>query len=321
MDLLQMDYFVKVADNVTMQQAAERLNVSPSTLSMSVKKLETELDTRLFRRSGHGLILTEEGRLFYEGASRILFEVDALKQRLRSAGEKRRNSVIVATDAVDYATETLYLYSEFYPDRKVEHIRVRHTAMSSMLLSGQADLCLTLRPVIDEMIESTLLLSEPMYLLSASDSRYEGMSSVCMRDILDETLVCLPKGHALRELFESYFSMLGYAPRSFLEVGELEAISMSVRKRFGVTFVPQCVQGKKDFAADFGYGVCSRPMQESFCYRNLYLSRRKNAVESGELGDYLKFLEKFNDLVVHLKRFPEKEEYLESATEVAPGNG
>lgn len=309
MDLLQLDYFVKVAENTTMLQAAESLNVSPSTLSMSIKKLEGELGAKLFRRSGHGMELSEEGQLLYEGASRILFEVEALKQRIKTAQDSRRNSVIVATDAVDYATETVYVYSALYPQSKVEHLRVRHTAMRSLLLSGQADLCISLQPVIDDIIESTLLLSEPMYLLSSSDSRYVDMPFVRMRDILDETIVCLPKGHALRDLFESYFSMLGFAPKAVLEVGELEALSMSARKRFGVTFVPQSVQGKQDFVSDFGYGVCSRPMQESFCYRHLYLSRLKYGRESQGLTSYLSFLQKFNDMVVRLKRFPELEEY------------
>ena len=315
MDLLQLDYFVKVAENATMLQAAESLNVSPSTLSMSIKKLEGELGTKLFRRSGHGMELSEDGQLLYEGASRILFEVDALKQRIQSARDSRRNSVIVATDAVDYATETIYLYKDLHPDNKVEHLRVRHTAMRSMLLSGQADLCLTLQPVIDDLIESTLLLSEPMYLLSSMDSRYVDMPFVRMRDILDETIVCLPKGHALRDLFDSYFSMLGFAPKAVLEVGELEALSMSTRKRFGVTFVPQSVQGAKDFINDFGIGVCSRPMQESFCYRNLYLSRLKKGPESRALSSYLAFLHNFNEMVVRLKRFPDLEEYRQAYPE------
>lgn len=316
MDLLQLDYFVQVAESPTMQQAAENLNVSPSTLSMSIKKLENELGTKLFRRSGHGLQLSDDGQLLYEGASRILYEVETLKQRIRTARDKRRSSVIVATDAVDYATETVYLYSALHPESKVEHLRVRHTAMSTLLLSGQADICITLQPVIDENIDSTLLLSEPMYLLSSSDSRYVDMPFVRMRDILDETLVSLPKGHALRALFESYFSMLGFAPKSILEVGELEALSMSVRKRFGITFVPQCVQGKKDFNEEFGLGICSRPMQESFCYRNLYLSQLKNATGSPAMASYLSFLHRYNDMVVRLKRFPELEEYQQTYGEV-----
>lgn len=308
MDLLQMDYFVHVAESATMQQAAEQLNVSPSTLSMSIKKLENELGTPLFLRAGHKLSLTEEGRLLHEGASRILFEVENLKLRIRSRKDSHRNALIIATDAADYAAETVYIYSKLRPEISVEHIRMRHNAMRALLSTGQADLSITLQPVIDDSIESTLLLSEPMYLLASHDSPYAAMEHVRMRDLLQETLICLPRGHALRDLFESYFSMLGFAPRSILEVGELDALSMSARKRFGITFVPQCVQGSEDFFKGLGYQVCTRPIQESFCYRNLYLSRPKNAPDRPELQEYIRFLHCFNDLVVQLKRFPSQEE-------------
>lgn len=309
MDLLQLEYFVHVAESPTMLQAAELLNVSPSTLSMSIKKLEGELDTTLLRRTGRGLKLTEEGQLLHEGASRILFEVSSLKDRILSLRESRRNSVIIATDAVDYATETIYLYSALHSDHNIEHLRMRHTAMRTMLLSRQADLTITLQPVIDDNIESTLLLSEPMYLLANAESRFADMPYVRMRDVLDETLITLPKGHSLRDLFESYYTMLGFSPHTVLEVGELEALSMSVKKRFGITFVPQSVQGSEVFYKDFNFSVCARPMQESFCYRNLYLSRLKYPGEGKEMRSYLQFLHNFTDLVTQLKRFPDLEEY------------
>lgn len=309
MDLLQLEYFVRVAESPTMLRAAEDLNVSPSTLSMSIKKLEGELNTSLFRRSGHGLRMTAAGQLLYEGASRILFEVSSLRQRILSQREGRRDSVIVATDAVDFATETIYVYSALHPDRNIEHLRMRHTAMRTLLLSGQADVTITLQPVIDENIESMLLLSEPMYLLASADSRYADMPYVRMRDILGETLITLPRGHAMRDLLESYFSMLGFAPRAILEVGELEALSMSAKKRFGITFIPRSVQGSENFLKDFGFALCARPMKESFCYRNLYLSRLKGVEQSENLQSYLDFLQKFTDLVIQLERFPEPEEY------------
>ena len=148
-----------------------------------------------------------------------------------------------------------------------------------------------------------------MYLLASSDSRFAQMDHVRMRDLVDETLITLSDGHSLRELFESYFSMLGLRPRAVLEVGELEALSMSVRKRFGITFAPQCVQGKKDFLHDMGHAVCTKPMQESFCYRNLYLSRLKNHTDTPECLSYLDFLRNFTDMVIELKRFPELDEF------------
>ena len=112
-----------------------------------------------------------------------------------------------------------------------------------------------------------------------------------------------------REICETYYSMLGMTPKSILEVGELEALSMSVRKRFGISFIPQSVQGKNDFLPNSSNTLCARPMQESFCYRNIYLSRLKPLALSPDHLSYLEFLQSYTDMVTYLKRFPELEEY------------
>lgn len=309
MDLLQLEYFVRVAESDTMVQAAESMNVSQSTLSMSIKKLETELGTKLFRRAGHTLKLTPEGEILHKGAARILFDVATLKQRLSAGEDSRSRTIIVASDAVDFAIESVYIYSALHPQASVQHLRTRHITMRSMLLSRQADFCLSLYPITDDNIESTLLLSEPMYLLAHLDSRFADMPFVRMRDLEQETLITLPRGNAFREICENYYAMLGMSPKSILEVGELEALSMSVRKRFGIAFIPQSVQGKNDFQPGSFNTLCARPMQESFCYRNIYLSRLKPLSVSPEHLSYLEFLQDYTDMVTYLKRFPELEEY------------
>lgn len=309
MDLLQLEYFVRVAESATMVQAAETMNVSQSTLSMSIKKLETELGTKLFRRSGHTLKLTPEGEILHKGAVKLLFDVATLKQRLSAEDTGRARTIIVASDAVDFAIESVYIYSALHPQATLQHIRARHITMRSMLLSRQVDFCLSLYPITDENVESTLLLSEPMYLLASLDSRFADMPFVRMRDLEQETLISLGKGHAFREICETYYSMLGMAPRDIMEVGEPEALSMSVRKRFGISFIPQSVQGKNDFLPNSGNTLCARPMQESFCYRNIYLSRLKPLSLSPDHLSYLEFLQSYTDMVTYLKRFPELEEY------------
>ena len=54
-------YFWVVASEGSMSRAAERLNVSPSSLSVQIKTLEEQLGQQLFERRGKSLILTEAG--------------------------------------------------------------------------------------------------------------------------------------------------------------------------------------------------------------------------------------------------------------------
>lgn len=68
--------FVRVADTASFTQAAERLGVTRSAVGKSIARLEDNLATRLVHRTTRSVSLTEEGRLFYDHALRILCEID-----------------------------------------------------------------------------------------------------------------------------------------------------------------------------------------------------------------------------------------------------
>jgi DNA-binding transcriptional LysR family regulator len=68
--------FVRVADTGSFTRAAEKLGVTRSAVGKSIARLEANLATRLIHRTTRSVSLTEEGRLFYEHALRILCEVD-----------------------------------------------------------------------------------------------------------------------------------------------------------------------------------------------------------------------------------------------------
>ena len=74
-------YFWAVAREGGVRRAAERLLLSPQTLSGQIRELERSLGERLFARSGRTLALTETGRLAYRYAD----EIFALGSELSSA--------------------------------------------------------------------------------------------------------------------------------------------------------------------------------------------------------------------------------------------
>lgn len=308
MDLLQLQYFVSVARSDTMLQAATTLNVSQSTLSMSIKKLEKELETQLFQRDGRSLRLTTDGQFFLDGAEKLLIDAVSLKQKLLSARETRSRTLVVAADAIDFALESIYLYKDLNPQVMVKHMRSERKAMREHLLTHEADFCITLEPVDDFNIESTLLLSEPMMLLASRNSRFFNMTSVSMYDLENETLVTMGTDHAIRTLFESYYSILGMQPKTVLEVGETEVMSLSVSNNFGITFIPRSVINKESSFTS-NKNVCVIPIKESFCYRNVYLSRLKLTDRSKEHIDYYNFLIDFKEKVNLLNRYPDLSDY------------
>jgi DNA-binding transcriptional LysR family regulator len=92
--------FVRVADAASFTLAAERLSISRSAAGKCITRLEEKLATRLIHRTTRSVNLTEEGRLFYEHAMRILCEVDdaeaALAQRNQTPKGRLRLDLPVA---------------------------------------------------------------------------------------------------------------------------------------------------------------------------------------------------------------------------------
>lgn len=72
MRLEQLAYFVKIADKKSLTYASDELFISQQALSTSIKNLEEEFQTKFFVRTPRGMVLSEDGKYFYEIAVKIL---------------------------------------------------------------------------------------------------------------------------------------------------------------------------------------------------------------------------------------------------------
>src|SRR3977135_647270 len=74
--------FVAVADCGGFHRAAERLNLTQSTISQQIKRLELETKRPLFRRTPRSVALTDDGEMLLGDARRLLQLEEAARHRL-----------------------------------------------------------------------------------------------------------------------------------------------------------------------------------------------------------------------------------------------
>src|SRR2546423_14495869 len=74
--------FVAVADCGGFHRAAERLNLTQSTVSQQIKRLEVETKRPLFRRTTRSVALTDDGEMLLGDARRLLQFEEAARHRL-----------------------------------------------------------------------------------------------------------------------------------------------------------------------------------------------------------------------------------------------
>lgn len=88
--------FLRVYELGSMSAAARDQRTSPAVASSRIAELEKHLGLRLFNRTTRALHPTEHGRLFYEGALRILQAIDAAEAEVMTASQTPRGTVFVA---------------------------------------------------------------------------------------------------------------------------------------------------------------------------------------------------------------------------------
>jgi DNA-binding transcriptional LysR family regulator len=88
--------FVRVYELGSMSAAARDQRTSPAVASARVSELEKHLGVRLFSRTTRSLHPTENGRLFYDGALKILDAIAEAEQAISGAAQNPRGTIFVA---------------------------------------------------------------------------------------------------------------------------------------------------------------------------------------------------------------------------------
>ncbi|MCC8941967.1 LysR family transcriptional regulator, partial [Bradyrhizobium sp. Arg68] len=140
--------FVAVADCGGFHRAAEQLNLTQSTISQQIKRLELETKRPLFRRTTRSVALTDEGEMLLGDARRLLQLEEAARQRLmapRLSGSVRLG--VVEEVAGGSLPSALGRFSALHRGVKLE-VQIGVSAeLIEQLDAGRLDLVFAKRPL------------------------------------------------------------------------------------------------------------------------------------------------------------------------------
>jgi DNA-binding transcriptional LysR family regulator len=140
--------FVAVAECGGFHRAAERLNLTQSTVSQQIKRLEVETKRPLFRRTTRSVALTDEGEMLLGDARRLLHLEEAARLRLaapRLSGTVRLG--VVEEVAGGSLPPAVGRFAALHPGVKLEvHIGVS-ADLIEQLNAGRLDVVFAKRPL------------------------------------------------------------------------------------------------------------------------------------------------------------------------------
>ena len=162
MELEQLRQLDEIARCGTLQAAAERLHLSQSALSRSLKRLEEDLGQPLFDRTRNSMQINASGRLALEHARLILAEERRLRDNF-AALAKRERTVRVASVAPAPTWRLSSLVLEQYPTTIVEPDIASEQEVEARLINGSCDLAIVARKPTLPTLSSTVFMHEDLY--------------------------------------------------------------------------------------------------------------------------------------------------------------
>lgn len=91
-----MTVFVKVVERKSFTAAAQALNCSTSSISKRITQLEHDIGAKLLNRTTHSVLsLTEAGKVYFDHARRIIYDIELAKDSVLELTESLRGNIRV----------------------------------------------------------------------------------------------------------------------------------------------------------------------------------------------------------------------------------
>ncbi len=150
MELRVLNYFLAIAREENFTKAAQQLHVTQPTLSRQIADLEQELGVKLFIRSNHNIVLTEDGMILKHRAQEILSLADKTKRDFLQKDEALSGTISIGSGefrSTEYLAKIIASFRQKFPLVKYE------------IYSGNAE---NIRDYIERGFLDLGLMSEPI---------------------------------------------------------------------------------------------------------------------------------------------------------------
>ena len=197
MTLQQLEYIIAVEEHGYFVTAAEACNVTQSTLSLMIKKLEDELDVKIFNRDTHPVTVTEMGRMVIDEAKMVVYHTKQLQERTRTAKEQASGdlSIAMTTTVAPVLMPGLFHYMRV----KNPAIRLRVEEMITAtiidkLKKAEVDMGIVTYPIDDPDLLEVPLYHERFFAYVSPDDAWAELESIERKHLLDHRVWTMKDG-------------------------------------------------------------------------------------------------------------------------------
>lgn len=197
--------FLKLAEQGSLSRTSALLEIPPSVLSRQLTQLERLCGTRLFRRTGRGVVLTEFGEQVYPRIQAMLVEADVLADDIRSAGGVPFGEVrigLLPSTVPLLAARLFETARQRFPKVRLHLLEANSSQLEEHLEAGRIDMSLLGREGGEEREGDTVLVRHDLRVLGRAGDPLLQDGEIRFAALNNLPLVLPSPAHPLRARLE-----------------------------------------------------------------------------------------------------------------------
>ena len=287
--LKQLRAFVAVAETGSFTMAAQRLHVTSSALSLTIKELESAVGTRLFERTTRQVNLAPAGQDFLPSARRLVDDLARAVEGIRDYQVCARGVLRIAsspTYASALVPKLALEYRRLYPGVQVYVTDAVTERVAARVASGEADLGIAPERSVPYEVVQTQLFRDPLRLVCRGDHPLAALEKVTWADVLGYPFISLPLDYAasLRANLAVHSESLCLEPAVY--VNFITTVFALIEAGEGISVQPSAAEPLAS-----AYGLAVRALFEPAIERRICLLRPRSRESSPSAERFLRFAE------------------------------
>ncbi|MGH1428293.1 MAG: HTH-type transcriptional activator IlvY [Arenicella sp.] len=278
LDNKTLRYFLTLSETLHFSKASQILHVSPSTLSRSIRQLESQLQCHLFLRDNRTVELTADGILFLQYARDSIQQWEQLRESLSLGRQELRGIISLycsVTASYSFLHEVLQKFRFDFPGIEI----VLHTGDTEdaidRVLNNQEDIAIAAKPRrMPAGLAFETLGETPLVLIAPKDADFQKKFPTIDKtdkNFWEKVPMILPEKGVFREQIDHWLNKESFSPNIYAQIGGNEAIVSMVSLGFGIAWVPLIVVENSPLANQVQL-ISGQPQFQSiavgFCARN-----------------------------------------------------
>ena len=240
--LTELRYLIALAKEKHFGQAAAKCFVSQPTLSIALKKLESNLGLQLFERHKNAILTTAAGEEIIAQAQQVITAV----AKIEDFATHRHNQFATPLKLGAIHTVGPYLFpnlistiNQVNPNLKLLIEEDMTANLSAKLAHGELDAIIVAKPFNAPHITCIDLYSEPLDVIIPANHPWQAATKIRPEQLNDQPLLLLGSGHCFRD------QVLLICPQCITPQGgsiittSIETIKYMVASTIGISIVPR----------------------------------------------------------------------------------